>query len=165
MKKNLHDDTEIISEDSNKSSLNNDSFSNACYVQENVKMFDTSLQKSYGKLKFFKFIIIDLLNAIWKIIKEFTKIVNMDKFSRHVYFWERVGAKKRAKISFDSEEEIDRIKNNQKYKQRQRNTLGVKNSESWITTLNIGNIMHLAPMDFDDMHWSLLPKNISKNSK
>ena len=64
MKKNLHDDTEIISEDSNKSSLNNDSFSNACYVQENVKMFDTSLQKSYGKLNFFKFIIIDLLNAI-----------------------------------------------------------------------------------------------------
>lgn len=89
----------------------------------------------------------------------------MDINSRNTYFQERVGAKKRAKVSFDSEDEIERIKNDDKYKQAQRNTLGVKTSESWITSLNIGNIMHLSPMDFDDMHIAFLPNNLIKSSK
>jgi hypothetical protein len=106
-----------------------------------------------------------MLNSIAKIVKEFVKIIQMDRGARKAHFDERVGAKKRAKISFDSEEEIERIKNDNKFKQGQRNTLGVKTSESWIATLNIGNIMHLSPMDFDDMHIALLPDSLSKNSK
>ena len=33
-----------------------------------------------------------------------------------------------------------------------RNILGVKHKEDWIFNLNIGNVMHLAPMSLDDLN-------------
>ena len=88
----------------------------------------------------------------------------MTRHERTKYFIERVGAKRRAKISFGSEEEIERIKNDQTFKLNERNALGVKSSEGWVYNLNIGNIMHLQPLDFDEMHVSFLPENISKRT-
>ena len=71
---------------------------------------------------------------------------------------------KRAKISFGSEDEIERLKANQKYQLNERNTLGVKSSEGWIYNLNIGNIMHLTPLSFDDIHLSFIEDSLKKRT-
>lgn len=105
-----------------------------------------------------------MLKVVNKLIKEFQAIVLMSKADRSRFFEERVGAKKRAKISFGSENEINRLKASQKYKLNERNTLGVKASEGWIHNLNIGNIMHLNPINFDDMHISFLGESLKKRT-
>jgi hypothetical protein len=101
-----------------------------------------------------------LLKELLKIIKEFGKLTKMGNQERREYFRERVGEKRRAKISFGSEEEINRIKTDQRFKINERNALGVKSSEGWVNNLNIGNIMHLVALDFDDMHLSFLKENL-----
>ena len=50
------------------------------------------------------------------------------------------------KVSFETEDEIDRLRNDQTYKLNIRNTLGIKSSEDWILNLFIGNVMHLTPL-------------------
>ena len=64
----------------------------------------------------------------------------------------RLGLKKRLRISFGSQQEIDRIRKDSKYKLNARNVLGIKHQDDWIFNLNIGNIMHLAPLSFDDLN-------------
>ena len=71
---------------------------------------------------------------------------------------------KRAKISFGSEDEIERLKSKRKYQLNERNTLGIKSSEGWINSLNIGNIMHLTPLGFDDIHLSFTQDNLNKRT-
>ena len=71
---------------------------------------------------------------------------------------------KRAKISFGSEDEIERLKSKRKYQLNERNTLGIKSSEGWINSLNIGNIMHLTPLGFDDIHLSFTKDNLNKRT-
>lgn len=70
----------------------------------------------------------------------------MSKEQREKYFADKIGATKQIKINFDTEEEIDRIRNDQTYKLNNRNSLGVKSSEDWIYNLYIGNVMHLTPL-------------------
>ena len=60
--------------------------------------------------------------------------------------------KKRMKISIGSEEEIERMRRETKFKINARNVLGIKHQDDWIFNLNIGNIMHLAPLSFDDLN-------------
>ena len=62
--------------------------------------------------------------------------------------------KKRLKISFQTFEELSGLLTERKYKIASRTTLGVKPPESddWIKTFNIGNIMHLQAVDFDEFN-------------
>jgi len=50
------------------------------------------------------------------------------------------------KISFETEDEIDRLRHDQAFKLNIRNALGVMSSEDWIFNLYIGNVMHLSPL-------------------
>ena len=83
--------------------------------------------------------------------QEFFAIAEMECKARESYFSVRVGAKKRVRISFGSEEEIERIRKDGKHKLNTRNALGIKSPEDWIYNLNIGNIMHLVPLGFDEI--------------
>lgn len=59
--------------------------------------------------------------------------------------------KKQMKISFHEDTEINLLKFNHKYKLNVRNMLGIKHSDDWIFNLNIGNVMHLSPMNSDEL--------------
>jgi hypothetical protein len=131
------------------------SSSRSLYIEEKVHINEKSLKQTYSQ---------NLLSECNRIIKEFQTIISMTADHRKLYFDERVGAKRRAKISFDNEEEIDKIKEDQSFKVNERNALGVKSSEGWVYNLNIGNIMHLTPLDFDDMHLACMPESIKKRS-
>ncbi|CAI2382596.1 unnamed protein product [Moneuplotes crassus] len=137
---------------SQKSVQSRRSNSAAMYVEEKVKIDDT---KSYN---------LPMLQEVTKIIKEFSKIIEMSKEKRLAYFTDRVGAKRKAKISFTSEEDINKIKADKTFKINERNLLGVKSPQGWIYNLNIGNIMHLQPVDFDQMHLSFKPENVVKKT-
>ena len=56
------------------------------------------------------------------------------------------------KISFQTFEELSGLLTERKFKIASRTALGVKPTESddWIRTFNIGNIMHLQAMSFDE---------------
>lgn len=131
------------------------STSRSLYIEEKVHINEKSLKQTYCQ---------SLLKEWNRIVKEFQIITSMNAEHRQQYFNERVGAKRRAKISFSNEDEINKIKSDQSYKVNERNALGVKSSEGWVYNLNIGNIMHLMPLDYDDMHLALLPETIKKKS-
>ena len=67
-------------------------------------------------------------------------------------------------MSFESEKEIDGLLNETQMKLNVRNTLGVKSAEDWIFNLNIGNVMLLSPLQFEDLYQSFLIENNSKRS-
>jgi hypothetical protein len=70
----------------------------------------------------------------------------MSKLEHDTYFEDKLGERLKAKINFETEEEIERIRKSLKYKMNARNALGVKTSEDWIYSLYIGNVMHLSPL-------------------
>jgi hypothetical protein len=51
-----------------------------------------------------------------------------------------------------TEKDIIKVKNQEYLKLNVRNILGVKHKEDWIFNLNIGNVMHLAPMSLEDLN-------------
>ena len=55
------------------------------------------------------------------------------------------------KISFHDDTEINLLKFNHKFKLNVRNILGIKHQDDWIFNLNIGNVMHLTPMNIDEL--------------
>jgi hypothetical protein len=55
------------------------------------------------------------------------------------------------KISFHDDTEVCLLKHNHKYKLNVRNILGIKHQDDWIFNLNIGNVMHLTPMNVDEL--------------
>jgi hypothetical protein len=65
--------------------------------------------------------------------------------------------KKRLNISFTTFDELNTLQNEKKYKIAGRNTLGVKeaNEEDWINDFNIGNIMHLQALGFDELNYQV----------
>ena len=63
--------------------------------------------------------------------------------------------KRKLKISFHSEEEIEDLKSNNLYKMSVRNVLGLRHSEDWIFNLNIGNVMHLSLMGSEELNAKL----------
>jgi hypothetical protein len=62
--------------------------------------------------------------------------------------------KKKMKISFQTYDELNSLQNERRFKISSRSTLGVKAAESddWIQTFNIGNIMHLQAASFDEFN-------------
>ena len=62
--------------------------------------------------------------------------------------------KKKLKISFQTFEEMNKLQLEQKYKITARSALGVKNfgTDDWIFSFNIGNIMHLQTLGFDELN-------------
>mmetsp|Transcript_47078 Transcript_47078/g.62300 ORF Transcript_47078/g.62300 Transcript_47078/m.62300 type:complete len:81 (+) Transcript_47078:2977-3219(+) len=61
--------------------------------------------------------------------------------------------KKKLKISFQTYEEMNKLQIEQKFKITARSALGVKNfsNDDWIFSFNIGNIMHLQTLGFDEL--------------
>jgi len=116
----------------------------AFYVSEFVKVQDNELERTTHVLK-----------EILRQIDDFNKVKTMKTEQRIEYLQQRLGEKKRLKISFSSEEEIERLKSENQYKLNVRSALGIKNFDDWIFTLNIGNVMHMIPIGFDDLHSNL----------
>ena len=58
---------------------------------------------------------------------------------------------KKMRISFREESDINIMKLNHKFKLNVRNILGIKHQDDWIFNLNIGNVMHLSPMNSDEL--------------
>ena len=60
-------------------------------------------------------------------------------------------------MQFNSIDEIDALINqsNSKLQVGLWNILGVQHSNDWIFSLNIGNVMHLSPMNLDELHSKL----------
>jgi hypothetical protein len=63
-----------------------------------------------------------------------------------------LGVTKKRKISFDSEGDIEKIKDNAEFKLNIRNVLGIRHQDDWIFNLNIGNVMHLSTMNMDELN-------------
>ena len=76
----------------------------------------------------------------------------MEEEERQLFFKDRIGLKKKMRISFNSEEEIERMSTLEAFKLNVRGMLGVRSQEDWIFNFNIGNIMHLSPLNFDDLN-------------
>ena len=83
------------------------------------------------------------MEQLSKILQEFLPISKMSTQTRTEYFRDRMAEKRRMNISFQSFEELSSLQTERKYKISARTTLGLKQVEDWISTFNIGNIMHL----------------------
>jgi|LakMenEpi03Aug12_release.lakeMendotaPanAssembly.Ray.scaffolds.fasta_scaffold4087204_1 hypothetical protein len=61
--------------------------------------------------------------------------------------------KKHLKISFQTFEEMNKLQMEEKFKIKSRSNLGLKNygADDWIFSFNIGNIMHLQTLSFDEL--------------
>jgi hypothetical protein len=136
---------------SNRRSSSTSSVQRAFYVSEIVKIQDAELENTKG-----------ILQEVLSQITEFNKIKIMKADKRREYLMQRLGAKKRLRISFSSREEIERMKSNNQYKLNVRSALGIIKSDDWIFNLNIGNVMHMNPIGFDELHTSL---NLDTTSK
>jgi hypothetical protein len=49
---------------------------------------------------------------------------------------------------------IDEMKKNKQFKIKPRSLLGIKSKDDWIYNINIGNVMHLAPLSLEDLAMS-----------
>lgn len=58
-------------------------------------------------------------------------------------------------VSFSSYSEIETFLSSQRNPLSLRNILGVHHHNDWIFNLNIGNVMHLSPMNLDELHSKL----------
>jgi hypothetical protein len=127
------------------------SMQRAFYVSELVKIQDSEMERT-----------IHVLGEILRQVDEFNKIRGMKTDKRVDYLQQRLGEKKRLKISFTDKEEIERMKVDNQYKLNVRSALGIKNPDDWIFNLNIGNVMHMSPIGFDDLHSWLSLDSIEK---
>ena len=73
--------------------------------------------------------------------------------------------KKKLKISFQTFEEMNKLQLEQKYKITARSALGVKNfgTDDWIFSFNIGNIMHLQTLGFDELNNAKTTTSLNKS--
>ena len=130
-----------ISEGSrNSSTTSNRSCSQ--YVPERVKIFQKQINKTH-----------DIVYELISIQKEFRSISELNFKERRDFFQDRMAEKKRLKISFQTYEEMNKLQIEQKFKITARSALGVKNfsNDDWIFSFNIGNIMHLQTLGFDEL--------------
>lgn len=105
-----------------------------------------------------------ILNELTRIINEFRSISSKTAYERDRDFASKWNFLKNLKISFDSEDEITSILKSEEFKVNVRNTLGVQWTEDWIFNLNIGNVMLLSSLQFEDMISSLIIDNLSKRT-
>lgn len=54
------------------------------------------------------------------------------------------------------------MKTDNQFKLNVRTALGIKNQDDWIFNLNIGNVMHMSPIGFDDLHSFLNLDSVDK---
>jgi hypothetical protein len=123
----------------------------AFYVSELVKIQDSEMERT-----------LNVLSEMLRQVDEFNKIRVMKTEKRLDYLQQRLGEKKRLKISFSDKDEIDRMKVDNQFKLNVRSALGIKNPDDWIFNLNIGNVMHMSPIGFDDLHSCLNLDSIEK---
>lgn len=123
----------------------------AFYVSELVKIQDSEMERTMHVLK-----------EIMRQIEDFNKVKEMKTEKRLEYLHQRLGEKKRLKISFSDKDEIERMQVDNQYKLNVRSALGIRNPDDWIFNLNIGNVMHMSPIGFDDLHSSLNLDSIEK---
>jgi len=102
-----------------------------------------------------------ILSELASKVKQFEKISHQKAHEREMNLLEKYGddeyaeQKRKLKISFHSEEEINDLKHNLAYKMSVRNVLGLRHSDDWIFNLNIGNVMHLSLMGAEELNAKL----------
>lgn len=116
--------------------------SSSIYVEERVKLLKNNQYTHIYKC----------LKELWKQIKEFKTIYLLTTENQHQYFEDQVEFRKGLNISFEDDIQITNLIKSDKFKINTRSVLGVKNTNDWIYGLNIGNIMHLTPYEFDDLY-------------
>jgi len=92
-----------------------------------------------------------VIAEITKIVTEFSEFEHSKNSERQRYFKGKEKQKKKLKLSFNEEQELDLLKKTNKFKLNVRNILGIKHQDDWIFNLNIGNVMHLSPMNADEL--------------
>lgn len=93
-----------------------------------------------------------IINEFQRIMNEFSSVSTFsDSQRRQMFKGKNERIKNQLKISFHEETEISLLKFNHKFKLNVRNMLGVKHQDDWIFNLNIGNVMHLSPMNSDEL--------------
>ena len=125
----------------NSSTTSNRSCSH--YLPDKVQIFQKQIKQTHTIVK-------ELID----IQLEFHTIADLNNRERREYFQDRMAEKKKLKISFQTFEEMNKLQMEQRYKITARTALGVKNfgSDDWIFSFNIGNIMHLATLGFDELN-------------
>jgi len=130
-----------ISEGSrNSSTTSNRSCSH--YVPDKVKIFQKQIKHTH-----------EIVSELISIQKEFSQISELNFKERRDFFQDRMAEKKKLKISFQTFEEMNKLQMEQRFKITARSALGVKNynTDDWIYSFNIGNIMHLQTLGFDEL--------------
>jgi len=97
-------------------------------------------------------------------IKEFNSIRFKSSAQIQEYFQKREATKKKLRISFNSIEEIEQLRQSDDFKINLRNHLGVKNEDDWILNLNIGNVMNMATFKFDELNNQLILEDLESRS-
>jgi len=133
----------VVNFSKRKDTLNSEGGSNGSwvYVEERVKFVKNNQYSTIYKP----------LKEICKQIKEFKSYYLLNSKAQQDYFQDKAALKKSLWVSFSDEEEINQISKQNTFKINTRNLLGVISSNDWIFGLNIGNIMHLCPVKFDEI--------------
>lgn len=102
------------------------------------------------------------VNELVRIQSEFSKISELTTKDRTEHFRDRLAEKKKLKISFQTFEELNSLLAEKKFKISSRTSLGIQNSgeDDWINSFNIGNIMHLQAIGFDELVQGSKAKNV-----
>jgi len=112
---------------------NNQSFK-AYYVEDKAKVLE------------------DLIIKVDPVVKELASIVaEFDAVQGKTAIERSILNRRALRISFWEDSEFAELKRQTKLKLNVRNILGVKHQDDWVFNLNIGNVMHLAPMNSDEL--------------
>jgi hypothetical protein len=111
-------------------------------VPEKVQIFTKQMRQNYT-----------IVHELITIQTEFGRICELSFKDRRDYFEDRMAEKKHLKISFQTFEEMNKLQMEERFKIKARSNLGLKNygNEDWIFSFNIGNIMHLQTLSFDEL--------------
>jgi len=82
------------------------------------------------------------------IIDEVLKMINEANKSENSF---KVASPSKIQLTMSK---IDEMKANNKYKRKPRSVLGLKTNEDWLSETNIGNIMHITPILYEDFQIS-----------
>ena len=102
-----------------------------------------------------------ILSELASKVKQFERVAHQKAHEREQALMDKYGAeecveqKRKLRISFHSEEEINDLKHDLTYKMSVRNVLGLRHSDDWIFNLNIGNVMHLSLMGAEELNAKL----------
>lgn len=102
------------------------------------------------------------LHEICKQIKEFKSYYILSIQKQNDISERNHDTRKKLCVSFSDDDEIQDLISDQTYKINTRNLLGVKNNNDWIFGLNIGNVMHLSPLKFDEVRNDLMEETTEK---